>query len=72
MLVNSNGTSFGYVPTLNAENGPVSLDLFSIPKYKVDQSNNIEGKMKFHIRHKEMWFYIVQLDEIMHNDYCIQ
>ncbi|XP_058274705.1 piezo-type mechanosensitive ion channel component 2 isoform X2 [Hemibagrus wyckioides] len=42
VLVNSNGTSFGYVPTLNAENGPVSLDLFSIPKYKVDQSNNIE------------------------------
>ncbi|KAM9440006.1 piezo-type mechanosensitive ion channel component 2 [Clarias gariepinus] len=43
VLVNSNGTSFGYVPTRNAENGPVSLDLFSsIPKYKVDQSNNIE------------------------------
>lgn len=50
--MNSNGTSFGYVPTLNAENGPVSLDLFSIPKYKVDQSNNIEGKMKFSIGNK--------------------
>ncbi|XP_060762172.1 piezo-type mechanosensitive ion channel component 2 isoform X2 [Neoarius graeffei] len=44
VLMNSNGTSFGYVPTLNAENGPVSLDLFSIPKYKVDQSNNIEDQ----------------------------
>lgn len=67
--MNSNGTSFGYAPTLNAENGPVSVDLFSIPKYKVDQSNNIEGKMKFLIGYKETWFHIVQIDEIMHNDY---
>lgn len=67
--MNSNGTSFGYVPTLNAENGPVSLDLFSIPKYKVDQPNNIEGEMKVHIDHKETWFYLVQTDAITHNEY---
>ncbi|XP_076837893.1 piezo-type mechanosensitive ion channel component 2 isoform X4 [Brachyhypopomus gauderio] len=42
MVVNTNGTSFGYVTTLNSENGPISIDLCSTPKYKVDQTNNIE------------------------------
>ncbi|XP_035384168.1 piezo-type mechanosensitive ion channel component 2 [Electrophorus electricus] len=44
VVVNTNGTSFGYVTTLNSENGPVSLDLYSTPKYKVDQTNNIEDR----------------------------
>ncbi|XP_062843387.1 piezo-type mechanosensitive ion channel component 2 [Trichomycterus rosablanca] len=42
VVVNSNGTSVGYINT--TENGPVTLDLYSIPKYKVDQSNNIEDQ----------------------------
>uniref|UniRef100_A0A9J8A2B2 Piezo-type mechanosensitive ion channel component n=1 Tax=Cyprinus carpio carpio TaxID=630221 RepID=A0A9J8A2B2_CYPCA len=37
MMVNSNGTSFDYVSAAPIENGPVSLDIYSTPQYKVDQ-----------------------------------
>uniref|UniRef100_A0A8C1J6A0 Piezo type mechanosensitive ion channel component 2 n=1 Tax=Cyprinus carpio TaxID=7962 RepID=A0A8C1J6A0_CYPCA len=37
MMVNSNGTSFDYVSAVSIENGPVSLDIYSTPQYKVDQ-----------------------------------
>ncbi|KAL7851249.1 hypothetical protein AOLI_G00216050 [Acnodon oligacanthus] len=43
-IVNSNGTSFGYVSTQNSENGPVTLDLYSTPKYKVDQTNIVDDQ----------------------------
>uniref|UniRef100_A0A672L6F3 Piezo-type mechanosensitive ion channel component 2-like n=1 Tax=Sinocyclocheilus grahami TaxID=75366 RepID=A0A672L6F3_SINGR len=36
-VVNSNGTSFDYVSAVPIENGPVSLDIYSTPQYKVDQ-----------------------------------
>uniref|UniRef100_A0A8C1J4Z5 Piezo type mechanosensitive ion channel component 2 n=1 Tax=Cyprinus carpio TaxID=7962 RepID=A0A8C1J4Z5_CYPCA len=36
MMVNSNGTSFDYVSAVSIENGPVSLDIYSTPQYKVD------------------------------------
>uniref|UniRef100_A0AAY5F1Q2 Piezo-type mechanosensitive ion channel component n=1 Tax=Electrophorus electricus TaxID=8005 RepID=A0AAY5F1Q2_ELEEL len=42
VVVNTNGTSFGYVTTLNSENGPVSLDLYSTPKYKRDVYEVVE------------------------------
>ncbi|XP_026133958.1 piezo-type mechanosensitive ion channel component 2-like [Carassius auratus] len=38
MLLNSNGTSFDYVSAVPIENGPVTLDIYSAPQYKVDQS----------------------------------
>uniref|UniRef100_A0A7N8WY20 Piezo type mechanosensitive ion channel component 2 n=1 Tax=Mastacembelus armatus TaxID=205130 RepID=A0A7N8WY20_9TELE len=36
-VLTSNGTSFDFV---TAENGPVCLDLYSIPQYKMDQTSN--------------------------------
>ncbi|KAG9278610.1 piezo-type mechanosensitive ion channel component 2-like isoform X1 [Astyanax mexicanus] len=51
-IVNSNGTSFGYVSTLNSENGPVGLDLYSTPTYKVDQTNDVQD-------HKDVELYEV-------------
>uniref|UniRef100_A0A6Q2X453 Piezo-type mechanosensitive ion channel component n=1 Tax=Esox lucius TaxID=8010 RepID=A0A6Q2X453_ESOLU len=40
--VKSNGTSFDLISPLNVENGPVCLDLYSTPQYKMDQTNSIE------------------------------
>uniref|UniRef100_A0A8C0XZX2 Piezo-type mechanosensitive ion channel component n=1 Tax=Cyprinus carpio carpio TaxID=630221 RepID=A0A8C0XZX2_CYPCA len=37
VVVNSNGTSFDYVSAVPIDNGPVSLDIYSTPQYKVDQ-----------------------------------
>uniref|UniRef100_A0A8C1YCY4 Piezo type mechanosensitive ion channel component 2 n=1 Tax=Cyprinus carpio TaxID=7962 RepID=A0A8C1YCY4_CYPCA len=37
LVVNSNGTSFDYVSAVPIDNGPVSLDIYSTPQYKVDQ-----------------------------------
>uniref|UniRef100_A0A3P8XSN8 Piezo-type mechanosensitive ion channel component n=1 Tax=Esox lucius TaxID=8010 RepID=A0A3P8XSN8_ESOLU len=37
--VKSNGTSFDLISPLNVENGPVCLDLYSTPQYKMDQTN---------------------------------
>uniref|UniRef100_A0A9J8AXL0 Piezo-type mechanosensitive ion channel component n=1 Tax=Cyprinus carpio carpio TaxID=630221 RepID=A0A9J8AXL0_CYPCA len=42
MMVNSNGTSFDYVSAAPIENGPVSLDIYSTPQYKVDQPEEEE------------------------------
>uniref|UniRef100_A0A8C1U3H1 Piezo type mechanosensitive ion channel component 2 n=1 Tax=Cyprinus carpio TaxID=7962 RepID=A0A8C1U3H1_CYPCA len=42
MMVNSNGTSFDYVSAVPIENGPVSLDIYSTPQYKVDQPEEEE------------------------------
>uniref|UniRef100_A0A8C1J4U5 Piezo type mechanosensitive ion channel component 2 n=1 Tax=Cyprinus carpio TaxID=7962 RepID=A0A8C1J4U5_CYPCA len=42
MMVNSNGTSFDYVSAVSIENGPVSLDIYSTPQYKVDQPVEFE------------------------------
>uniref|UniRef100_A0A671NKA0 Piezo-type mechanosensitive ion channel component 2-like n=1 Tax=Sinocyclocheilus anshuiensis TaxID=1608454 RepID=A0A671NKA0_9TELE len=42
MVVNSNGTSFDYVSAVPIENGPVSLDIYSTPQYKVDQPVEFE------------------------------
>uniref|UniRef100_A0A8C2H7K3 Piezo type mechanosensitive ion channel component 2 n=1 Tax=Cyprinus carpio TaxID=7962 RepID=A0A8C2H7K3_CYPCA len=42
MMVNSNGTSFDYVSAVSIENGPVSLDIYSTPQYKVDQPEEEE------------------------------
>uniref|UniRef100_A0A671NMD1 Piezo-type mechanosensitive ion channel component 2-like n=1 Tax=Sinocyclocheilus anshuiensis TaxID=1608454 RepID=A0A671NMD1_9TELE len=42
MVVNSNGTSFDYVSAVPIENGPVSLDIYSTPQYKVDQPEEEE------------------------------
>uniref|UniRef100_A0A9J7Y5S0 Piezo-type mechanosensitive ion channel component n=1 Tax=Cyprinus carpio carpio TaxID=630221 RepID=A0A9J7Y5S0_CYPCA len=44
MMVNSNGTSFDYVSAAPIENGPVSLDIYSTPQYKVDQPVEFEEK----------------------------
>ncbi|XP_071780421.2 piezo-type mechanosensitive ion channel component 2 [Centroberyx gerrardi] len=40
-MLTSNGTSFDLIAT---ENGPVSLDLYSTPQYKVGQSSDITEK----------------------------
>ncbi|KAK9980260.1 hypothetical protein ABG768_013637 [Culter alburnus] len=45
VVVNSNGTSFDYVSAVPIENGPVSLDIYSTPQYKVDQPVESEEKM---------------------------
>uniref|UniRef100_A0A6Q2XB51 Piezo-type mechanosensitive ion channel component n=1 Tax=Esox lucius TaxID=8010 RepID=A0A6Q2XB51_ESOLU len=42
LAVKSNGTSFDLISPLNVENGPVCLDLYSTPQYKMDQTNSIE------------------------------
>ncbi|RXN25195.1 piezo-type mechanosensitive ion channel component 2-like protein [Labeo rohita] len=44
VVVNSNGTSFDYVSAVPIENGPVSLDIYSTPQYKVDQPVEFEEK----------------------------
>ncbi|XP_051769980.1 piezo-type mechanosensitive ion channel component 2 isoform X2 [Ctenopharyngodon idella] len=44
VVVNSNGTSFDYVSAVPIENGPVSLDIYSTPQYKVDQPVESEEK----------------------------
>lgn len=38
----SNGTSFDFVTT---ENGPVCLDLYSTPQYKLDQPSDVKGEL---------------------------
>ncbi len=42
-MVNSNGTSLDYVSAVPVENGPLSLDIYSTPRYKVDQAVDFEG-----------------------------
>ncbi|KAA0718548.1 Piezo-type mechanosensitive ion channel component 2 [Triplophysa tibetana] len=37
VIISSNGTSFDYLSAVPIENGPVSLDRFCTPQYKVDQ-----------------------------------
>ncbi|XP_059358611.1 piezo-type mechanosensitive ion channel component 2-like [Carassius carassius] len=44
-VINSNGTSFDYVSAVPIDNGPVSLDIYSTPQYKVDQPVEFEEKM---------------------------
>uniref|UniRef100_A0A6Q2X8K0 Piezo-type mechanosensitive ion channel component n=1 Tax=Esox lucius TaxID=8010 RepID=A0A6Q2X8K0_ESOLU len=44
--VKSNGTSFDLISPLNVENGPVCLDLYSTPQYKMDQTNSIEEEQE--------------------------
>ncbi|KTF83819.1 hypothetical protein cypCar_00030762, partial [Cyprinus carpio] len=44
VVVNSNGTSFDYVSAVPIDNGPVSLDIYSTPQYKVDQPVEFEEK----------------------------
>ncbi|XP_041959521.1 piezo-type mechanosensitive ion channel component 2 [Alosa sapidissima] len=44
IVVSSNGTSFDYVSTRNTGNGPVGMDVYSTPQYKVDQTNEISEK----------------------------
>ncbi|XP_034147363.1 piezo-type mechanosensitive ion channel component 2 isoform X2 [Esox lucius] len=44
LAVKSNGTSFDLISPLNVENGPVCLDLYSTPQYKMDQTNSIAGQ----------------------------
>ncbi|KAG1930554.1 piezo-type mechanosensitive ion channel component [Pimephales promelas] len=44
VVVNSNGTSFDYVSAVPVENGPVSLDIYSTPHYKVEQPAESEEK----------------------------
>ncbi|XP_077078207.1 piezo-type mechanosensitive ion channel component 2 [Siphateles boraxobius] len=44
VVVNSNGTSFDYVSAVPIENGPVSLDIYSTPQYRVDQPEESEEK----------------------------
>ncbi|XP_058619112.1 piezo-type mechanosensitive ion channel component 2 isoform X1 [Onychostoma macrolepis] len=44
VVINSNGTSFDYVSAVPIENGPVSLDIYSTPQYKVDQPVEFEEK----------------------------
>ncbi|XP_026061315.1 piezo-type mechanosensitive ion channel component 2 isoform X3 [Carassius auratus] len=43
-VINSNGTSFDYVSAVPIDNGPVSLDIYSTPQYKVDQPVEFEEK----------------------------
>lgn len=44
IVVSSNGTTFDYVSTHNTENGPIGMDVHSIPQYKVDLTNEISGE----------------------------
>ncbi|XP_043089484.1 piezo-type mechanosensitive ion channel component 2 isoform X2 [Puntigrus tetrazona] len=44
VVVNSNGTSFDYVSAVPIENGPLSLDIYSTPQYKVEQPVEYEEK----------------------------
>ncbi|XP_067308925.1 piezo-type mechanosensitive ion channel component 2 isoform X2 [Pseudorasbora parva] len=44
VVVNSNGTSFDYVSAVPIENGPLSLDMYSTPQYRVDQPVEPEEK----------------------------
>uniref|UniRef100_A0A8C1U1P1 Piezo type mechanosensitive ion channel component 2 n=1 Tax=Cyprinus carpio TaxID=7962 RepID=A0A8C1U1P1_CYPCA len=46
MMVNSNGTSFDYVSAVPIENGPVSLDIYSTPQYKISDSQLEEEEEK--------------------------
>uniref|UniRef100_A0A8C2DK07 Piezo type mechanosensitive ion channel component 2 n=1 Tax=Cyprinus carpio TaxID=7962 RepID=A0A8C2DK07_CYPCA len=46
MMVNSNGTSFDYVSAVSIENGPVSLDIYSTPQYKISDSQLEEEEEK--------------------------
>uniref|UniRef100_A0A671NM78 Piezo-type mechanosensitive ion channel component 2-like n=1 Tax=Sinocyclocheilus anshuiensis TaxID=1608454 RepID=A0A671NM78_9TELE len=46
MVVNSNGTSFDYVSAVPIENGPVSLDIYSTPQYKISDSQLEEEEEK--------------------------
>ncbi|KAL2097108.1 hypothetical protein ACEWY4_006315 [Coilia grayii] len=44
IVVSSNGTTFDYVSSRNTENGPIRVDVYSTPQYKVDQANDISEK----------------------------
>ncbi|XP_065118451.1 piezo-type mechanosensitive ion channel component 2 [Paramisgurnus dabryanus] len=44
VVVTSNGTSFDYVSAVPIENGPMSLDRYSTPQYKVEQPIESEEK----------------------------
>nr|XP_055059581.1 piezo-type mechanosensitive ion channel component 2 isoform X2 [Misgurnus anguillicaudatus] len=44
VMVTSNGTSFDYVSAVPIENGPMSLDRYSTPQYKVEQPIESEEK----------------------------
>ncbi|TRY55216.1 hypothetical protein DNTS_032685 [Danionella cerebrum] len=44
IVVTSNGTSFDYVSAVPIDNGSVALDIYSTPKYKVDQTDSYEEK----------------------------
>uniref|UniRef100_A0A671L7B0 Piezo-type mechanosensitive ion channel component 2-like n=1 Tax=Sinocyclocheilus anshuiensis TaxID=1608454 RepID=A0A671L7B0_9TELE len=46
VVVNSNGTSFDYVSAVPIENGPVSLDIYSTPQYKILDSQLEEEEEK--------------------------
>lgn len=55
VIVTSNGTSFDYVSAVPIENGPVSLDRFSTPQYKVDQHIESDGKIHSFIKSSESY-----------------
>uniref|UniRef100_A0A8C1RG66 Piezo type mechanosensitive ion channel component 2 n=1 Tax=Cyprinus carpio TaxID=7962 RepID=A0A8C1RG66_CYPCA len=46
VVVNSNGTSFDYVSAVPIDNGPVSLDIYSTPQYKILDSQLEEEEEK--------------------------
>uniref|UniRef100_A0A8C2FTM8 Piezo type mechanosensitive ion channel component 2 n=1 Tax=Cyprinus carpio TaxID=7962 RepID=A0A8C2FTM8_CYPCA len=46
LVVNSNGTSFDYVSAVPIDNGPVSLDIYSTPQYKILDSQLEEEEEK--------------------------
>ncbi|KAL0966952.1 hypothetical protein UPYG_G00302680 [Umbra pygmaea] len=49
LALKSNGTSFDLISPLNVDNGPVCVDLYSTPQYKVDQTiDNIPGQKGGH------------------------
>ncbi len=55
VVVNSNGTSFDYVSAVPIENGPVSLDIYSTPQYKVNQPVECEGDVPWKHIHRYVW-----------------